>query len=218
MTSWTDFNDAPQQNAFDVIPKGTLAPVRMLVRPGGYDDPAQGWLGWLSGFATCNKDTGSVYLDCEFIILEGPFTKRKIWSIIGLLSRKGPTWGQMGRTFIRAVLNSAYNISPKDMSPQAAARRRITGLGDLDGITFLARIDIEKNIHNDPRNVIKMAVKSDHPQYTALMHITPNTGVQSPPMPVPTHPFAPAAQTQHATQPASPAIAAPAQSNRHGWA
>ena len=139
MSSWTDFNDAPQQTSFDLIPKGTLALVRMVLRPGGYDDPAHGWLG---GYATYGRESGSVYLDCEFIVLQGPFAKRKVWSIIGLYSQKGLTWGQMGRSFIRAVLNSAYNLYPQDMSSQATARRRINGFGDLDGIVFLARIDI----------------------------------------------------------------------------
>ena len=33
--SWTDFNDAESQN---VIPKGTIAKVRLTIRPGGYND------------------------------------------------------------------------------------------------------------------------------------------------------------------------------------
>ena len=45
--SWNDYNDA-QQNAA-LIPKGTLAKVRLTIRPGGFDDASQGWVG---GFAT----------------------------------------------------------------------------------------------------------------------------------------------------------------------
>ena len=44
---WNDFNSA-QDNA-NLIPKGTLAKVRLTIRPGGFDDPAQGWTG---GYAT----------------------------------------------------------------------------------------------------------------------------------------------------------------------
>ncbi len=44
--TWQDFNDAEaQQGAFDLIPKGTLVRVRMTIKPGGYDDPTQGWTG-----------------------------------------------------------------------------------------------------------------------------------------------------------------------------
>ena len=90
MNTWTDFNDAEQQQGFDLIPKGTTVKVRMTIKPGGHDDPAQGWTG---GYATESFDTGSVYLACEFVVLDGPFAKRKMWSNIGLQSRKGPTWG-----------------------------------------------------------------------------------------------------------------------------
>ena len=45
--SWNDYNDA-QQNAA-LIPKGTLAKVRLTIRPGGFDDASQGWAG---GYAT----------------------------------------------------------------------------------------------------------------------------------------------------------------------
>ena len=40
--SWNDFNDADSQTSYDLIPKGTIVPVRMTIKPGGYDDPAQG--------------------------------------------------------------------------------------------------------------------------------------------------------------------------------
>ncbi len=36
---WNDFNDA--QSNINLIPKGTLAKVRLTIRPGGFDDPAQ---------------------------------------------------------------------------------------------------------------------------------------------------------------------------------
>ncbi len=70
MSAWNDFNDAEQQQTFDLIPKGTVAKVRMTIKPGGYDDPNQGWGG---GYATQSFDTGSIYLSCEFVILEGEF-------------------------------------------------------------------------------------------------------------------------------------------------
>ncbi len=165
--TWQDFNDAEaQQGAFDLIPKGTLLRLRMTIKPGGYDDVAQGWTG---GYATESFDTGSVYLACEFVVLEGPHAKRKMWSNIGLQSRKGPTWGQMGRSMIRAILNSARNVLPQDNSPQAAAARRIQGFNELDGIEFLARVDVEKDAKGEDRNVVKLAVEPDHKDYAALM-------------------------------------------------
>ena len=170
MSAWNDFNDAEQQQHFDLIPKGTVAKVRMTIKPGGHDDAAQGWTG---GYATQSFDTGSVYLAAEFVVLEGEYARRKLWSNIGLHSAKGPAWGQMGRSFVRAVLNSARNVHPQDMSPQAAAARRIQGFHELDGIEFLARIDIEKDGRGELKNVIRNAVEPDHPDYARLMGLPP---------------------------------------------
>ena len=70
--SWNDFNNADDQNGFDIIPKGTLAKVHMTIKPGGFDDASQGWTG---GWATQNNTTGSVYLACEFVITEGKYAR-----------------------------------------------------------------------------------------------------------------------------------------------
>jgi hypothetical protein len=86
----------------------------------------------------------------------------------------------MGRSFIRAALNSARNVHPQDNSPQAAAARRIQGFHELDGLEFLARVDIEKDTKGQDRNVVKIAVEPDHPDYATLMgvpaKIHPNSG------------------------------------------
>ena len=161
--AWNDFNDADsQQSGFDVIPKGTVVPVRMTLKPGGFDDHNQGWTG---GYATESFDTGAVYLACEFVVTGGPFAKRKMWSNIGLHSKKGPTWGQMGRSFIRGALNSARNVHPKDETAQASAARRIESFADLDGLEFIARVDVEKDNKGADRNVVKVALEPDHPDY-----------------------------------------------------
>ena len=197
MSAWNDFNDAEQQQTFDLIPKGTVAKVRMTIKPGGYDDASQGWGG---GYATQSFDTGSIYLSCEFVVLEGEFARRKMWSNIGLHSAKGPAWGNMGRTFVRAALNSARNIRPQDNSPQAAAARRISGFHELDGLEFVARIDVEKDGRGDLRNVVKIAVEPDHPDYARA------TGAPAHPAPAAHTPTAPAAAPVAAPQAQRPAV------------
>ena len=162
--SWNDFNDAEAQTSYDLIPKGTIVPVRMTIKPGGYDDPSQGWTG---GYATHNETTGSVYLNAEFVITEGPFARRRVWSLIGLVSQKGPEWGNMGRSFVRGILNSARGLSDKDNSPQAQAARRINGLAELDGIEFLAKIDVGKDQNGDAKNEIRFAVAPNQKDWEA---------------------------------------------------
>ncbi|ABK45151.1 conserved hypothetical protein [Magnetococcus marinus MC-1] len=161
--NWNDFNNAESQQSFDLIPKGTIAPVRMTIKPGGYDDPNRGWTG---GYATRNADTGAVFLKVEYVITEGKYAKRKVWSNIGLFSQKGPEWGNMGRSFIRAILNSSRGLKDKDNTPQAQQARRINGLADLDGLEFLAKIDVEKDQRDDSdKNTIKFAITPDHKEY-----------------------------------------------------
>jgi len=164
--TYFDFNSAAEQSSFDPIPKGSNVRVHMTVRPGGFDDPSQGWTG---GYATRNTSTGSVYLNCEFVVTEGEYARRKMWSLIGLHSPKGPEWAGMGRTFIKAILNSARGIHPGDNSAAAQNARRINGFVDLDGIEFLGKVDWEKDQNGQDKSVIKSAVTPDNKDYAALM-------------------------------------------------
>ncbi|ALK09026.1 hypothetical protein [Blastochloris viridis] len=194
--SWNDFNDA--QSNTNLIPKGTLAKVRLSIRPGGFNDPAQGWTG---GYAT-RGTTGSVYLSGEFTVLEGSYARRKVFTLIGLYSPKGPDWGNMGRSLIRGMLNSARGISDKDTSAQAQAARRISGFADLDGLEFVAKIDIGTDTNGEEKNEIRAAVTPDHKDYPAIMG---TTGVApSPPAPP--------------SQPSMPQSSTPKSGTRPSWA
>jgi len=166
--SFFDFNNAAEQSSYDLIPKGTLVKVCMTIKPGGYDDPSQGWTG---GFATRNANTGSVYLNCEFVVLEGEYARRKMWSLIGLYSPKGPEWTHMGRTFIKAILNSARGIHPGDNSPAAQNARRIASFANLEAIEFLGKVDWEKDQNGEDRSVIRSAITPEHKDYPALMGV-----------------------------------------------
>lgn len=163
MASWNDYNDARQNP--NLIPKGTIAKVRLTIRPGGFDDPSQGWTG---GYAT-RGSSGAVYLSGEFTVLEGPYARRKVFTMIGLYSPKGPDWANMGRSFVRGMLNSARGISDKDVSPQAQAARRISGFGDLEGLEFVAKIDIGTDANGEDKNEIRAAVTPDHRGYAEAM-------------------------------------------------
>lgn len=189
--SWTDFNDAEDQASFDVIPKGEIVKVRMTIKPGGFNQPEQGWTG---GFATRNVDTNSVYLNCEFVVLEGDYARRKFWSLIGLHSEKGPEWGNMGRSFVKNILNSSRGIDPKDDSQDAQNARKINGICDLHGIEFIAKIGMDKDLNGDNKNIINVAIMRDHEKYSSLM----SAGVPAQ-APVKAATFTPPAQ-QPATQ------------------
>ena len=134
-----DFNDAEPQRGFsgDLIPDGTVALVAMTVRPGGQDEG-----GWLKA----SNDGGCLMLDAEFTIDGGDYDRRKLWANYVI---KGSTEGHdkaagISRSFLRAALESSRGIMPSDASPGALEARKIASYGDFDGITFCARIGIEK--------------------------------------------------------------------------
>jgi len=217
LNAWSDFNDAEaQQSGFNLIPKGALVPVLMTFKAGGHYDASQGWT---DGYPTQSSKTGAVYLAAEFVITGGEYAKRKMWSNIGLYSPKGPTWTQMGRTFVRAALNSARGVLPQDNSPQAVAARRIQGFVDLDGLEFVVRVDIEKDDRGEDRNVVKMAIEPDHPEYARIMGVPSKLKATAP---APSNPATPApaatpGQTNATAAAPAPQRAAPV-SGKPAWA
>jgi hypothetical protein len=214
MAVWNDYNDAVQNP--NLIPKGTLVKVRLTIRPGGFDDASQGWTG---GYAS-RGNSGAVYLNGEFTVLEGPYAKRKIFTLIGLYSPKGPDWGNMGRGFVRGMLNSARGLSDKDVSPQAQAARRISGFADLDGLEFVARIDHGTDTNGEAKNEIRGAITSDHKDYAQVMGAHIAAPRYAPPATAPTHTPAPSASPvpQGAFPATTPAAGSAATDQRPTWA
>ena len=199
-----DFNGVPAQN-FETIPEGTILPVRMQIKPGGYTDIQRGWD---SGYATRNNNTGTVYLVCEFTVTGGQYIKRKIKSMIGLHSPNSEKWENMGKSFIRSILDSAYGLDDKDESEQAKARRRINSLADIDGIEFVAKVGITTDQNGNNWNEIKTAIMVGNQAYAQNAQYLRNNGVAAP-MAQPV--------TQSVSQPTAQAQAAPVAEVPH-WA
>ena len=53
-----------------MTPDGLIARVRLKIKPGGYNDPENGWT---NDCATRNQ-TGAVYLNCQFEVIVGEHT------------------------------------------------------------------------------------------------------------------------------------------------
>ncbi len=81
----------------------------------------------------------------------------------------------MGRGLIRGMLNSARGLSDKDLSEAAQAARRISGFADLDGLEFVARIDIGTDTNGDDKNEVRAAVTANHKDYAAIMGLVTAT-------------------------------------------
>ena len=131
-----DFNDSGPQKSFDVIPDGTVATVRLKIRPGN-----SGEGGWLRR----SKEGNSEALDCEFVVRDGEYAKRKFWSLLTVAgTRDGHRdAADISNRRIRAMLESARGIRPDDTSEAAKQGRRLSSYGDLDGLAFIARIGVD---------------------------------------------------------------------------
>lgn len=161
MSNFFDFNDAPEQRG-ELLPAKTLAKVVMVFRPGGHGDG-----GWLRSF-----DSGYEALDAELTISSSPYAGRKFWQIIGV---GGPTEGhqkagQISRALLRAILESARGINPKDESDRARTARQARGWQDFNELEFAVEIGIEKGKDGyDDKNKILRVLTPDHKMYQRVM-------------------------------------------------
>ena len=164
-----DFNTAQStsSSSYGLIPKGTLAKVKLKIKAGGYSDESKGLTG---GYASLGHYSGSIYLKCEYTIIAGKYKGRKIWSMIGLFSHKNDNaWGNMGRSFIRSILNSSHGFADNDKSPEAMKARQVESFADLDGLEFVARIDVKKDTDGNDKNDIAKAITPEHKDYNKIM-------------------------------------------------
>jgi hypothetical protein len=163
MSKWCNFNDAEEQMFYGLIPHKTIAQVRLLLKKGNHITKE-----WPDGYATLSKSATCVYLACEFIVLSGEYENRKIWSNIGLHSDNSEKYGEIGRSTIKAILNSARSLHSKDKSPEAEKQRQIKSFADLDNLQVVAEITINDQ-GDKPRNEIKTIITPDHARYSEFM-------------------------------------------------
>ncbi|MBI1209268.1 MAG: hypothetical protein GC191_18525 [Azospirillum sp.] len=167
-----DLNDAEPQRGGLIDP--CYAKIIGVLRPGGVDGPAPIDRGLLKA----SKQTGSdvLMLDWEFTVAEGPNAHRKFWQNMtvagGDLDEKGQSKGwNITKSQLRAMIDSALGLNPKDESEGARQRRMLRGFADLSGISFVAKIGIKKN--KDPKfadqNALAHVVTPDEKEWQAVM-------------------------------------------------
>jgi len=161
-----NYSTAEPQNSYSVIPDKTLAKVKMTLKSGGYNEESKGWT---AGWATKSEKTGAVYLNAEFQILGGKYDARKVWSLIGLHSEKGDKYREIGASFIRTILESAHAIDSKDKSREANKARTIKSFAELNGMEFIAQIEVKQDQNGNNKNQIRFAITKEHKEYSELM-------------------------------------------------
>ena len=166
-----DLNDAEPQRGALIEP--CFAKIVGVLRPGGVDGPAPSDRGLLKASKSGND---VVMLDWEFTITEGRNSRRKFWQTMvvagGEVDDKGQSKGwNITKSLLRAMIDSALGLNPKDESDVARQRRVLQGFAQLSGISFIAKIGIKKDRDGKyaDQNIITHVVTPDEKEWQLVM-------------------------------------------------
>lgn len=160
-----NFANAKVQDGFELIPNNTAIKARINIKQGYYDDEEKGITG---GFASIGN-SGAIYLKAEYDILDTKYKGRKIFGLIGLYSPKGDAFKEIGDSFIRALLESANNISKHDLSQKSNIKRTIQSYGDLNDLIFAGIVSITQDHNGQEKNEIRKILTPDDARYDIIM-------------------------------------------------
>jgi len=165
-----DFNEAPEQGSgAGPIPEDSVVVVCAEIR-----EPKAGKQGTLNPLF-CKASSGYEYLDFEFTVISPKFKDRKIWQNFMLGYTKTETEKSkqaisISMRTLRAMVEAARKISPKDTSPEATNARKINDFADLNAMLFPVVVGCEWGNPNDSgrrylNNSIKRIVTPDDERF-----------------------------------------------------
>lgn len=167
-----DLNDAEPQRGSIIDP--CFAKLVAVIRPGGVDGPAPTDRGLLKRSKQIGSDV--LMLDFEFTVAEGRYTGRKFWQTMtvsgGDVDEKGQSKGwNITKSILRAMIDSALGINPKDLSDVAKQRRQLRGFADLSGIAFIGKIGVKKDKEGKypDQNILAHVVTPDEKEWQQVM-------------------------------------------------
>tara|TARA_R100000655_G_scaffold72264_1_gene110763 strand:- start:5926 stop:6543 length:618 start_codon:yes stop_codon:yes gene_type:complete len=180
-----------QRSEFSLIPKGTVVRAVMIVKQGDLEIPEFGTGAWFKR----SQNTSAKWMEIEYTIIGGEYDRRKFWDRIFVDGDKiGPSGmpqaKEIGLRTLKSLVESARNIDPADMSPQAQQSRNITGMMDLNGMEICAKIGIKKgNNGYADQNSLMAALAPNSKEYLASAQDpvmqTPASVIQPNPTPPP---------------------------------
>jgi hypothetical protein len=191
-------NTSAPRDFNDLIPKGTVAPMYLRIKRGGYGD------GGLLTSTTTNKGR-SAYLDTEITIISGPYKGRKLWIRLTVEGENHAAAIANSHDLLGSVLRSGHNLSSTETNPEALGKLDNVPYGNFDGWHFNGKVGVEKGKPKDDgsgekwpdKNTLASGVTKDMPGW-------PGPVEQSP---LPDSGVAPV--TLRATPPVSPAPIVP---------
>ena len=177
-----DFNDAEQQGGSTI--SAELYWLTAKVKPGGAGD---------DDMLRCSKNGALEMLELELTVVGGPHAGQRFFEMLPLNYVDGScpdqaqvarykTAVRIGRSKLRALVESGRLIATDDASEQAQQRRRIDNLTELNGLTFFARVDVRAQSGFRPKNFIDYIVTPNLPEWPDEGHptaVTLHTGAKA---------------------------------------
>ena len=174
----------PQSQEFSLIPVNTVVRAVLLVQQGDIEIPEFGQGQWFKK----SMSTSAKWMNLEFTIIGGEFDRRKFWHSVFIDGDKlGPSGmplaKEIGLRTLKSIVESARNIDPADMSPQAQQNRNISGMMDLNGMELCVKVGVKKGTNGYKDNNQLMAALTPNnseflPQGSIPMQTTPAAGMQ----------------------------------------
>ena len=172
MSNIFDLNDAERQRDRTLIPAGVYR-LRTKVRPGGAGP---------GSVLRLAKNGRTLMLELELKVIGGESADQKLWDLITVaveppefedanaaereLTERFQTAARIGRSKLRAVLESAHAIDPDDASEAAQNKRRFEDFLELDGLEFWAQIAIKKGTNGyKDKNILDSVVTPNLPDW-----------------------------------------------------
>ncbi len=162
-----NFNNAGEQKegggGNGPIPAKSIVKVRVTVRKPGPTKASD-----IDPILTISEK-GNHYLDCEFEVISGTYEGVKIWPKYVVSGSEKATIISMA--FLRAALESARGIDPKDSSQGATQARQLNGWLDFSGLELPVVVGVEKPKAGAQyiTNSIMRALTPDKPEYQQVM-------------------------------------------------
>jgi hypothetical protein len=170
-----DFNEAQEQGSgAGPIPEDSVVVVVAEIR-----EPKAAKQGTLNPLF-CKAASGYEYLDMEFTVVSPKFKERKIWQNMMLgftkpANDKSKMAISISMRTLRAMVEAARHISPKDTSPEATKARIISDFSDLNSMLFPVVVGCEWGNPNDSgkrylNNTIKRIVTMDDERFDQVFN------------------------------------------------
>ena len=209
-----NLNNVPNDDnnrEFELIPDGTIVRAFIKLEGGSTELPEYG----AGRFFDVAQQTDAKWLPIELTIVGGNFDKRKIWHKIFVdgtkISEKTgmPIAKEIGLRTMKAIIDSAFNLDPKDQSEESQQKRNLQGVNQLNGMEFCFKVGIEKGTNGyEDKNKIKVVLTPDMNGFIAGS-TTQSVPASAPPMQQPV-------ATQAAPQQTATAGVVPSWANNQG--